>query len=112
MNSLNSPNISNILCSILRALRGNVTPNLRAVYVLLDDDEYHLVFYYDKGMTEDEEELASLADTEFIADFPENKTNCTVKVLEYPNKIPKDGICVFLRWEPSISNSSNIKNNP
>ncbi len=94
--------ISRVLCSIQGCLLGYVTPNLRAVYVLIKkENEYELFFYYDKKPSEDEEELASLADTEFIADFPspECKTDCSVHVIPYPETIIQDGFCVYQRYE-------------
>lgn len=77
-----------ILCSIQRALLGYITPNLRAVYVEIESqNSCQLVFYYDKVLSEEEEELASLVDTEFISDFPSDyETDCTIKVVSYPKK--------------------------
>ena len=92
-----------ILASIQRALLGNITSNLRAVYVLCEDEsDLHLIFYYDKPLSEDEEELTSIVDTEFMCDFPSPtyKTSYTIHVLPYPNRIPDHGICTFLRYEP------------
>ncbi len=59
------------------------------------------VFYYDKAPSEEEEELASIADTEFIADFPspEYKTRFDKKVIPYPEKIPDFGFCIYHRYE-------------
>jgi hypothetical protein len=101
-------NEGSILCSIQRALLGHVTPNLRAVYVILDDDIKTLVFYYDKSLSEDEEELASLADTEFISDCrADDATDCKVIVLPYPEETPKDGLCAYLRYEPPFNDDRN-----
>jgi hypothetical protein len=56
-------------------------------------------FYYDIHPTEDEMELASLTDTEFISDFPDDNTDCKVITLPYPTPIPKNGLCVYKRYE-------------
>jgi hypothetical protein len=37
--------LSNVFCSVQRALLGNVTPNLRAVYIRLQNETYGLVFF-------------------------------------------------------------------
>lgn len=99
--------LSNVFCSIQRALLGHVTANLRAVYVIVDEEleSYNLFFYYDKPLSEDEEELASLTDTEFIADLPytQNQTNCIIEVLPYPQRIINKGWCVYERYEPKVS---------
>lgn len=100
--------ISRVLCSIQGCLRGNVTPNLRAVYVrIIQEYEFELTFYYDLKPSEEEEELASLADTEFISDFPppECTTHCSVKVLPYPERIKQDGYCVYERYEKPLTTS-------
>ncbi|MDF2549554.1 MAG: hypothetical protein K0S07_621 [Chlamydiales bacterium] len=94
--------LGDILCSIQRALLGNVTPNLRAVNVKLKGEHaIELIFYYDEQPDEDEEELANLTDTEFMADFPspEFSTGFKVLTIPYPQKIPDEGRCVYLRFE-------------
>lgn len=98
--------LSSLLCSIQRALIGNITPNLRAVYASITDNTYGIIFYYDQPLSEDEEELASLTDTEFISDFPspDYKTSYIVEVIPYPKPIPKKGFCVYERYEKNLSN--------
>lgn len=89
--------------SIQRALIDNVTPNLRSVQVDTKNDLITLIFFYDEPPSEDELERASLADTEFISDFPspEYKTDCKIVILPYPEPLPKDSLCVYKRYEPS-----------
>ena len=99
---INPHQLLTVLCSVQRALLGAVTPNLRAVYITSEqENSFDLIFYYDKELSEDEEELCSFADTEFIADFPSPtyKTDCTVKIIPYPDKIPRIGRCVYRRYE-------------
>ncbi|MDP1881209.1 MAG: hypothetical protein Q8K60_09755 [Parachlamydiaceae bacterium] len=93
---------SNVLLSVQRALLGNITSNLRAVYVLIENETtFKLIFYYDHELTDEEEELASLTDTEFLSDFPSPNYNTSyeIYVLGYPKDIPKTGICVYKRFE-------------
>lgn len=98
---LGKEDIIEALCSIQRALLGKVTPNLRAVCLVLSDEKKHLFFYYNTPPSEEEEELASLADTEFISDFPspDYQTDCTISVIPYPKKMPENGYYVYLRYE-------------
>lgn len=93
--------ISLVRLSVQRALLGHITPNLRAVCIKNVNDEIELVFYYNTLPSDEEQELADFTDTEFIADFPspEYKTDFQIITLPYPNKIPKDGICVYKRYE-------------
>jgi len=98
---------NNIFGSIQRGLLGNVTPNLRAVYVQIENETtFHLLFYYNNPPTEDEQELASLVDTEVLADFPSPffKTDFSVLTLSYPNPIPDVGFCMFYRYEKKYLN--------
>ncbi len=81
---------------------GNVTPNLRAVFVQLENmNSFKLVFYYDKLFSETEEELASLVDTDILADFPSPfySTDFSITALPHPNKISENGYCVYRRFE-------------
>lgn len=90
------------LLSIQRALLGRVTPNLRAVTIDTKNNEIILYFYYDKPPSEDEQEMSSLADTDFISDFPawpEAKTDCKVITLAYPEKIPSADLYAYHRFE-------------
>lgn len=95
---------ADILCSVQGALLGRVTPNLRAVTIDTKNDEAILYFYYDKSPSEDEQELSSLADTDFIADFPrpEFKTDCKVITLAYPEKIPSADLYADHRFEGDV----------
>lgn len=90
-----------IRLSVQRALIGNVTPNLRAVYVKLIDDCIKLIFYYDHPPSEKEQELADFADTEFIADYPrpDYKTDFEIITLPFPHMIPKQDVCIYKRYE-------------
>jgi len=95
-------NLNSIFCSVQRALLQNITPNLRAVSVLvISERSFETTFYYDKQPSEDEEELASLTDTYIICDFssPYYKTEFNVEVISYPNAIPQATFFVYHRYE-------------
>jgi hypothetical protein len=91
-----------VYCSLQRALIGYVTPNLRAVSVEFEEErKYKLNFFYDKQPSEEEEELASLAETEFIADHPapDYIKDCKIYTVNYPKPIRDRGDCVYKRYE-------------
>lgn len=92
-----------LLISAQRALLDKVTTNLRSVCLITNNQCIELCFYYDQIPSEEEEELASLADTEFIADFPspEYKTSFCQKIVPFPEKIPDVGFCIYHRYELS-----------
>ena len=87
--------------SLQRALLGNVTPNIRGVIALLDDNQIYLTFYFDGEISESDEENASEIETEVIADFDEKYTIDTqIKRLDFPHRIKLDkGFLVYLRKE-------------
>jgi hypothetical protein len=93
-----------IMGSIQRALLGNVTPNLRAVYVKIENELIQLILFYDRTLSEKENELADFIDTEFISDFPSPnyKTSFNVIILPYPTPFPKVGLCAYKRFEKGL----------
>jgi len=94
---------SDLICSVSHALLGRVTPNLRAVYITFENEIIVLTFYYDKEPTEDEFELANLADTDFISDLPDSESDFRVRTTPYPMKIPNQGFCIYHRYEDEAS---------
>jgi hypothetical protein len=92
-----------LLISAQRALLDKVTMNLRSVCILTHNDNIEFRFYYNQPPSEQEEELASLADSEFISDFPspEYNTRFCQMVIPFPEKIPDVGYCIYQRYEPS-----------
>lgn len=91
-----------IFCTIQRGMLGNVTPNLRALYVLFENEKsFELNFYFDKPPSGDEEEFSNLVDTDVLSDFPSPyyKTGFVNIVIPSPNKIWNEGYCVYRRYE-------------
>lgn len=87
--------------SLQRALLGNVTPNIRAVITELSGKNISLLFYFEGEVDDDDEELASVIETEIIADFDDDFTVDTiVQRLDYPQRIKNtNGLLVYLRKE-------------
>lgn len=98
--------------SVTKAFWGNVTPNLRAIYVLFkEQDFFEMVFCYDQKPTEDEEELASLADTEIISNFSSSlvRTDYRIEVIPYPQKLSENGMYLYHRYEEGIKIDPKLK---
>lgn len=98
-----NPNLRvDIAMSLMRALWGEVTPNVRAVLARISGDEAFSVEFYVDGDVDDQfTEAASFIETEVIADFPArfNISHSVVR-LDAPSKISlEDGVLVFLRKE-------------
>lgn len=82
------------------SILGAVTPNLRAVFVELDaSGKACLHFYYDQSPSDDEVDLAGVADAEFGGNFTED-TDFKISVWPYPKLLPKEGLYIYLRCEP------------
>ncbi|QBH95503.1 hypothetical protein EKN56_03220 [Limnobaculum zhutongyuii] len=88
--------------SAQRALLGNVTSNMRSVFVTITNKNMQLFFYFDGEFTELDKEIASYVETEIIADFDDDFTIKTyVERLDFPEsiKIINNGWCIYLRKE-------------
>ena len=92
----------NVAMSLMRALWGEVTPNVRAVLARIAEGEaFSIEFYVDGQASEELMEAASCVETEVVADFP-NTFDISYRVirLDAPIKVPVgDGILVYLRKE-------------
>lgn len=94
-----NPTISGIRCSLQVALLGAVTPNLRAVSILYENESMIIFFYYEFPPSEDEIEISEIVGSEVIADFviPVDVKQITLGATE---KIPENGLRIFHRHEP------------
>lgn len=85
---------------VQRNLLGNITKNIRAVSVLLEGNNINLKFFYDGMISEDDEENASVVETEIIADLDDSSVVHTfVTRLDYPEPIKSNGFLIYLRKE-------------
>lgn len=91
--------------SAQRALLGNVSTKLRAVCVKTENQEIHVIFYYDGEILEEENELAESTMDDIISDFHiddegnDMKFFTSILRVDYPNKMPLFGEWVFYRKE-------------
>lgn len=94
--------IGELKLSAQRALLGNVTPNLRAVCVNVEENVISAVFYCDKEISEEEFELYEQVKDQIIADFcnlQELEFSLETVRLDYPKKMPLKGFWVYYRNE-------------
>jgi hypothetical protein len=85
--------------SLQRALLGNVTPNIRAVLAELVDKKIRIIFYFEGGIGDEDEELVSVVETEVMADFDEDfNVEAIIRQLDSPDPIKNaNGCLVYLR---------------
>lgn len=97
--------LENTLLSIQEALCNSVTPQLRAVSLSIDKENFEFLpfFYYDGILTDELIELTGvvLAETDT---FTGEVYFCRDSILrlDYPEKIPVKGTFAFLRYEPDL----------
>lgn len=90
-----------VTMSIVRALWGEITPDVRAVLGRIDGEKALTIEFYVDGEVEGFAEIASCVESEVIADFPIGfEISHKVIRLDVPAPIPiADGILVYLRKE-------------
>ncbi len=91
-----------VLLSMQRALWEIPTPELRGVVVGERAGAVAADFLYDGGVTDDQRELVSLAETYFLADcLPEVVVRFTAISCPVPERLDVRGLdaWVYLRWE-------------
>ena len=87
------------LLAMQRALLGEVTAELRAVFIYLDTNEniLHARFYYDGEVSEKRIDLWDCAITEASAALgPDCFVKSRIERVDYPQKIPAMGYCAYL----------------
>lgn len=94
-----------VAMSLMRALWGEITPDIRAVFVrAVGEHGFSIEFYMDGDKGEQFLEAASCIEGEVMGDFP-SKLDISHKVirLDAPAKVPVDenGILIYLRKEPA-----------
>ncbi|MEF2148455.1 hypothetical protein [Aquilutibacter rugosus] len=92
-----------VAMSLMRALWGEVTPDMRAVFVrVVGEHVFSIEFYIDGNSSEQLLEVASEIEGEVMGDFPSG-IDISHKLirLDAPAKIPvdEDGILIYLRKE-------------
>jgi hypothetical protein len=90
------------LLSVQRALWGKVTPDLRAVAVSWGPRSIRARFVYEHDITDDLRELVSEAETEVIADAPEDvsvKFSDEVRPVSSPLRTASNEWWAYLRRE-------------
>lgn len=98
--SQNDPNVY-LKLSLQRALLGNVTPNIRAVLAELVDKKISMIFYFDGAISDNDEDLVSVVETEVMADYEESfNIEAIIHRLDYPSPIKNANSClIYLRKE-------------
>lgn len=77
--------ITKILSSTKRALNGETTQNMRAVYVALENDIIRLLFIYNGDITDDDLGNVGYISSLIIADFNEYLIDEKAIRIDYPN---------------------------
>jgi hypothetical protein len=100
---MESSSIEYALLGMQRALLGEVTPALRAVFIDLDQDQdlFLANFYYDGEASEERIDLWDCVVTEASADLDQWFSRSKIERLDYPKVIEGRGCCAYVRKEES-----------
>lgn len=96
-------NIANIRGVSQVALLGAITPNLRVVEIQLKEKKIEIKFYYHQNFSELEDDQAEIVSSELISSFTDCNLEVIKQVYSYPQKISPQGIVVYHRYEPLLS---------
>lgn len=96
-----------LLLSMQVALLGGVTPRLRAVSIgYSETNVLHLNYYYEGVITDEDNEFASCAESDLMADYWDwndpTKTQWSAIRLDPPQSVPWEGMLVYHRYEPNF----------
>jgi hypothetical protein len=95
---------ANLVVSFNRAMIGTITPHVRAITIAWTEDSLISCFYFDRAVTEFDEDIANQITTEVIADFP-NIMKEETKVFHFNGDhrdIPFLEAWIFLRKEDEV----------
>lgn len=91
-----------VLLAIWKALLGQITPNMRAIYIDWDEEVIRLYFFFDGDITEEEREDISCIETEVISQIPDSMYELHCIRLDCPKPIVCSGSCVYKRKEAMV----------
>ena len=86
-----------ILLSTKKALQGEITQNMRALYVALENFTIKLLFIYNGEITDDDQDNIGYISSLIIADFNEYKIDEKAIRIDYPNlfSVPQNYFLVY-----------------
>jgi hypothetical protein len=91
-----------LLLDMQNALLAKVTPALRKVSIVIDENEntVDLYFYYDGKISDHEYQLATLAAQMGVVSFPHFSHRTHIERIDFPQRLPqKGGRAVYMRYE-------------
>lgn len=99
-----------ILSSTKRALQGEITQNMRALYVALENFTIKLLFIYNGEITDNDQDNIGYISSLIIADFNEYKIDEKAIRIDYPKSfmLSKKYVLAYESQENIASNSDKI----
>ncbi|MBQ9601592.1 MAG: hypothetical protein IJR46_06225 [Neisseriaceae bacterium] len=90
-----------LLLSSQRALLGEITPNIRQIFLGLVDKTIQFIVIFDGEISEDDEDNMSCVGTEIVSDFCDLFINEQFLSIPYPERyiVPENHFCVYARKE-------------
>jgi hypothetical protein len=99
--------VASARCILQIALLGSVTNNLRAVFTVININNYNIYFYYHEEPSEKEIDLSEIVSTEVICQYDDVSAEIIRSVIPEPEKIPlkENGIWVYHRYEEYLEDN-------
>lgn len=88
-----------LILSLKRSLQGEIFDQLRSVQIRCDGQFIYIYFYYDRTLSEEDEDSMSSIVAESAADFIYHQLSPEYIRLDYPSLLPIRGDVVYLRKE-------------
>lgn len=109
----NKTNVDNLILCVLLTITGEVTRNIRAIFINCNDTGAIVRFYYETTPSDDEKYLESEVCGDILVEFfPEmQKVDNQSIILPYPAKINDKGIEIFRKYEGSWPVHKFVPNN-
>ncbi len=93
-------NRERVLLTLVKALLGEISPELRAVSIKWDSTTISIFFFFHEKISEKNYESAECVATEVISAFPEHKLQVTIEQIDYPEPFPQNiGEIIYWRRE-------------
>ena len=90
------------------AMYFEISAPLRAIFVSYGEDYIHFDCYFDEEISDEDRESMSCIETELIALDDDRSNSYTVHRRDYPEPLPREGLCVYARREAMGGPKGNV----
>lgn len=89
-----------VLLTVQQAFLYEITREIRCISLVILEKTATIKVYFDGEISKETIEEMSCVETEIMAAFPENEIQLLSIRMDYPSKIPFEGLFSYMRKEP------------